>query len=79
MPSIGLQRVMNTVKEYAIEVKAPALKTNDENYLSDMKKVIFSSWPVEYDDITLTDRETKTVYTYQQRCSYPGVLAEVCQ
>lgn len=79
VPAADLQRMINTLKEYAIEVKAPSLETNDENYLSDMKQVIFSGWPSEYDDITLTDRATKIVYTYEQRCDYPGVPAEVCQ
>ncbi len=79
VPAADLQRMMATVDEYGIEVKAPQMEAVDDAYLTSMKHTIFTAWPEAHSSLTLTDRETGLVYTYAERCTYPGVDATVCQ
>lgn len=79
VPQADLQRMLATVNEYGIEVKNPQLEAVDTDYLMSMKQAIFSSWPASLSHLTLTDRDSKIIYTYAQRCTYPGVPTTVCQ
>jgi hypothetical protein len=44
----------------------------DSDYLSNMKKTIFNTWPSSMGAIILNDKTTGFSYTYDQRCYFPG-------
>jgi hypothetical protein len=58
------------VKEYGIAVES-LNHIVDNDYLSNMKQIIFNMWPSSMDSIILDSKTTGFSYTYDQRCYFP--------